>query len=86
MKTALTHGLPVLIVAGLIALIYFRTAKRVATYNLSQPWTHAPVLWSANDEVIPDAGHGHVHSDDHAYGDGHGETVLSVGGGASGGW
>ena len=80
MKTALVSGLPVLVVAVLIALIYFRTGSRPATYSLSQPWTHAPVLWSANDEVIPDPGHGR------ALGDGHGETVLSVGGGASGGW
>lgn len=78
MKTALLHGLPVLVVAGLIALIYFRMGKRPVTYTLSQPWTHTPVLWSATGEVIPGSEHGH--------GTGHGETVLSVGGGASGGW
>lgn len=77
MNKALLHGLPVLVVIGLIALIYFRSkGNRPPTYTLSQPWTHAPVLWSATDEAIPGSGHGH----------GHGETVLSVGGGASGGW
>jgi hypothetical protein len=70
----------VLVVAGLIALIYFRMGSRPATYTLSQPWTHGPVLWSATDEAIPDPGH------EHGHGTSHGQTVLSVGGGASGGW
>ena len=64
-----------LVVAGLIALIYFRKGNRPATYTLAQPWTGAPILWSATDEVIP-AGHPH----------GHEGAVLSVGGGARGGW
>ena len=76
MQSALLIGLPVLLVAGFIAWIYFRKADRPANYTLSQPWTSAPVLWSATDEAIPGDGHGS---------DGHG-GVLNVGGGASGGW
>lgn len=72
MNNGLLHGLAVLVVVGLMVLIYLRTGKRQATYTLSEPWTNAPILWSATDEVIP--------------GGGHGNSALQVGGGASGGW
>ncbi len=72
MNNGLLHGLAVLVVVGVMVLIYLRTRKRQETYNLSEPWTGAPILWSATDEVIP--------------GDGHGQAALHVGGGASGGW
>ena len=49
MPTALTHGLPVLLVIALIALIYSRGRKDQPSYHLSQPFTHEPILWAATD-------------------------------------
>jgi hypothetical protein len=40
---------------------------------LSEPWTHAPILWAATDEAV-DKSHGHDTAE------------FSVGGGASGTW
>ena len=44
----------------LIALIW-RGGKNKgphpATYNMSQPWTHEPILWAADEP----ASHGHAH-------------------------
>ena len=61
--------------AGLLAAVaYSRKGTHPATYSMSQPWTHAPILWAATDESIPGGHHGH------------GDSVLSVGGGASGRW
>ena len=77
MPTGLMHALPVVLVAALVFLIYRRKGDQPARYTLSQQWTHAPILWSAVDEVVPGGGHGH-----HG---GHGEDVT-VGGGASGRW
>ncbi|MCI4675176.1 hypothetical protein K9U37_09865 [Mycolicibacterium litorale] len=52
-----------------------RKGNHPATYKLSEPWTHEPILWAAIDEVVPGGGpHGH------------GSDVVSVGGGASGKW
>lgn len=75
MSTALLHGLPVLLVIALVALIYSRGRKSHPTYQLSQPFTHEPILWAATDEVVPGGG-----------GHGHGSSDLSVGGGVSGRW
>ncbi len=66
-------GIPLLLVAVLVALIWSRKGPHPATYKLSESWTHLPILWAATDEVF---GHG-AHS-------GHGTSELSVGGGASG--
>jgi hypothetical protein len=71
-SNALLHGLPVLLVIALIALIYSRALRSRPTYQLSQPFTHEPILWSAVDEAVP--------------GDGHSGHAQSVGGGASGRW
>lgn len=76
MPNALLHGLPVLLVIALIALIYVRGRKNQPAYRLSEPFTHEPILWAATDELIPGGGHGH----------GHGRSALTVGGGASGHW
>ena len=62
-------GIPLLLTAVLAALIWRHKGPHPAEYKMSEPWTHAPILW-ASDEVVGDA-HGH-----------HGE--LTVGGGASG--
>jgi hypothetical protein len=78
-STALTHsllgGVPLAILLVLIALIWGagknRKGPHPATYKLSEPWTHEPILWAS--EGPADHGHG-----------GHGS--LSIGGGASGKW
>ncbi|PRI15914.1 aa3-type cytochrome oxidase subunit CtaJ [Mycobacterium shigaense] len=69
----LTVGIPVLLVIVLAVPIYARKGPHPASYKLSEPWTHPPILWAATDEVV-DRPHGH-HS-----------TEFSVGGGASGTW
>jgi hypothetical protein len=66
-------GIPLLLVLVLAALIWSRKGPHPATYKLSEPWTHEPILWAAVDEHI---GGGH----------GHGADELTVGGGASGKW
>jgi hypothetical protein len=70
-------GIPLLLVIVLVALIWSRKGPHPATYKLSEPWMHAPILWAATDEVFGN-GHG-AHS-------GHGASEFSVGGGASGKW
>lgn len=69
------HAIPVVIVAALVFLIYRRKGDGQAAYRLSQPWSHAPILWAAVDEVVPGGGH---------HGGHHGD--VNVGGGASGRW
>ncbi|MEZ0364336.1 hypothetical protein ACAG26_11635 [Mycobacterium sp. pUA109] len=66
-------GIPLLIVAVLAVLIWSGKGAHPATYTMSEPWTHAPILWAATDEVVG-AHHGH------------GASELTVGGGASGKW
>ncbi len=76
MSIALTHsllgGVPLAVLLVLIALIFSRKGPHPATYKMSDPWTHAPILWAADEPA--DHGHG-----------GHG-SHLTVGGGASGKW
>ena len=76
-ETAIVHmvigGVPLLLTAVLAVLILPRKGPHPASYELSEQWTHAPILWAATEEVIGDA-HGH---DSHEF---------SVGGGASGKW
>lgn len=66
-------GIPLLLVAALAALIFSRKGPHPASYQLSEPWTHEPILWAATDEAV-----GSHH--------GHGASEFSVGGGASGSW
>lgn len=67
-------GIPVLLVAFLAVRIWSsRKAVHPATYQLSEAWTHPPILWAATDEAIGDP-------------HGHGASEFSVGGGASGNW
>jgi hypothetical protein len=68
-------GIPLALVAVLAVLIFPGKGRHPATYKLSEPWTHAPILWAAVDEVVPDGGQ-----------HGHGAAEVSVGGGASGKW
>ncbi len=73
------HAIPVVLVAALVFLIYRRKGDQPVEYTLSQPWTNAPILWAAVDEVVPGGGH---HGSHHS-----GPTEnVHVGGGASGKW
>jgi hypothetical protein len=69
---ALFVGIPLLLVLVLVALIWSHKGPHPATYKMSEPWTHAPILWAAVDEHVGDP-HGHPEH-------------LTVGGGASGKW
>ncbi len=37
-------GIPLLLVLVLVALIWSRKGPHPATYRLSEPWTHPPIL------------------------------------------
>lgn len=65
-------GIPIVVLLLLIALIWRRKGPHPETYMMSDEWTHAPILWAADEPA--DHGHG-----------GHG-SHLTVGGGASGKW
>lgn len=67
-------GIPLVLVAVLVALIWSHKGPHPATYQLSEPWTHEPILWAATDEVVGGDHHGH------------GTPEFRVGGGASGKW
>jgi hypothetical protein len=64
-STALTHslliGVPLLITFVLVALIWGvgknRKGPHPANYKMSEPWTHEPILWAADEP----ASHGHAH-------------------------
>lgn len=67
-------GIPLGTFLLLWVMTHARKSNHPATYTMSERWTHEPILWAATDETVPDAGHGH------------GDTALTVGGGASGRW
>lgn len=67
-------GIPLFLVIVLAALIWSRKGPHPATYKMSEPWAHLPILWAATDENIGDGHHGH------------GASEFSLGGGASGKW
>lgn len=62
--------LPLGLALVLALLIWRRKGPHPASYKMSDPWRHAPILWAADEPVT----HGH---DDHP---------LTIGGGASGKW
>jgi hypothetical protein len=66
-------GVPLLLTAVLAVWIWRKPGVHPASYKLSEPWTHEPILWAATEEVIGDA-------------HGHGSHEFTVGGGASGKW
>ena len=76
MSIALTHsllgGVPLLVLLVLSVLIFRHKGPHAESYELSEEWTHAPILWAADEP----ADHGHEGRGLH----------LSVGGGASGKW
>jgi hypothetical protein len=65
-------GIPLLVLLILAGIFLRRKSPHPATYEMSQEWTHEPILWAAEEPA--DHGHG-----------GHG-AHLTVGGGASGNW
>jgi hypothetical protein len=75
-STVLTHaligGVPLALTAILAALIWRGKGPHPATYKLSEPWTHEPILWAADEPAV----HGHSA----------GHSPLTIGGGASGKW
>ena len=70
-------GIPLLLVIVLVALIWSHKGPHPATYKMSEPWTHAPILWAATDEVLGN-GPGRILATAH--------RNSAVGGGASGKW
>ncbi|MET0454076.1 MAG: hypothetical protein ABW137_19770 [Mycobacterium sp.] len=76
MSTALTHsllgGVPILVFLILAAITLRKKSPHPPTYQLSEEWTHAPILWASEEPA--DHGHG-----------GHGSHPV-VGGGVSGKW
>jgi hypothetical protein len=73
---ALTHsllgGVPLVVFLLLAVWTLGRKGPHPATYNMSEKWTHDPILWASDEPA--DHGHG-----------GHGAHVT-VGGSASGKW
>lgn len=73
-STALTHsllgGVPLLLFLVLALMTLTKKNPHPKTYKMSEPWTHPPILWAADEPA------------DH----GHGSHGLTVGGGASGKW
>lgn len=67
-------GIPLFLVIVLSALIWSHRGPHPATYTMSEPWTHPPILWAATDERVGAAQRGH------------GAAEFSVGGGVSGTW
>ena len=60
MSIALTHsllgGVPLLLTLILALMIYRRRGPHPATYEMTDEWTHAPILWAADEPA--DHGHG----------------------------
>jgi hypothetical protein len=73
-------GVPLLLVVVLASLIWSRKGPHPATYQMSEQWTHEPILWAAVDEVVELVGDRHRHGDSVA------SAESMVGGGASGKW
>lgn len=67
-------GIPLALVVVLSLLIWRHKGPHPTTYQMSEKWTHPPILWAATDEDVGRAHHGH------------GGAEFSVGGGASGTW
>lgn len=68
-------GIPLGLTLLLALWIWSHKGPHAPTYQLSEPWTHSPVLWAATDEVLGGSSH-----------HGHDTAEFSVGGGASGKW
>ncbi|MGV0645513.1 hypothetical protein ABQE44_19165 [Mycolicibacterium sp. XJ2546] len=65
---------PLALTAVLAALVWGRGKKaHLETYEMSEKWTHEPILWASDEPAV----HGHG---------GHESHPFTVGGGASGKW
>ncbi|MDQ2635448.1 MAG: hypothetical protein M3Y83_01065 [Actinomycetota bacterium] len=77
MSAATSYAIVILVPLGLTAvlaaLIWRGKRPHPATYQMSEKWTHEPILWTSEEPA--DHGHG-----------GHGSHPFTVGGGASGKW
>ncbi|MBJ8342377.1 hypothetical protein JGU71_26140 [Antrihabitans sp. YC3-6] len=59
--TLIFGGIPLLVIAVVGGLSYLSNpipGKHPEHYDLGKSWTHAPVLWSATDEVTSHGHHG----------------------------
>ncbi|BBZ29500.1 hypothetical protein MMAD_37950 [Mycolicibacterium madagascariense] len=60
MSIALTHsllgGVPLLLTLVLAVLIFRRRGPHPKTYQMTEEWTHAPILWASDEPA--DHGHG----------------------------
>lgn len=74
--TALVHAsfllVPLALALILSLFIFTKKGPHPATFDMSESWTHDPILWAATEP----ADHGHGGHDSH----------VTVGGGASGKW
>jgi hypothetical protein len=60
--TLIFAGIPVLVTTVIASVSVLTAAKkpRPPEYRVGQPWTLAPLMWTASDEVVPRGG-GHAH-------------------------
>ena len=79
MSTGFIYVIPVLVIVALVYLVFSRKGNSPPTYTLSESWMHAPILWAATGEVVPDSGHHGDQEHGHA-------NVVNIGGGVSGRW
>ncbi|MDY6871324.1 MAG: hypothetical protein SV966_12710 [Actinomycetota bacterium] len=64
--------------AAVLALLISRgKGPHPASYELSEPWRHSPILWAADEPAHQE--HATGHSEHHPH-------PVTIGGGASGTW
>lgn len=76
---------------AVLALLIFRgKGPHPASYKLSEPWRHSPILWAADEPAHQEHATGHsIQADSAAHGGKVGEHhshPVTIGGGASGKW
>jgi hypothetical protein len=84
----------VLVPLGLTAVLALLTLRgkgpHPASYKLSEPWRHSPILWAAEEPSHQAHATGHsISADSAAHGGNVGEhhsNLVTIGGGASGKW
>lgn len=62
--TLIYVGIPAAIYAviGIVSVLSAPKKPRPADYRLGEQWTHAPLLWTAVDEVTAGGGGAHGHA------------------------
>lgn len=81
----------VLVPLGLAAVLALLTLRgkgpHPASYKLSEPWRHSPILWAADEPAHQEHATGHsIQADSAAHGGEHHYHPVTIGGGASGKW